>query len=133
MTACLLAACTRAFSVAQSTRPLASDLSRWAAFSHGRWRCVVQGAFGVPRRPTTVLRVVSVLLTFGGSMLCQMSGKEGGESAMVVRRQRALMAKAQEWKRLDAQRRQGQEQERQQRQQRQQQRSDGPSRQSTDG
>ena len=76
-----------------------------------------------------MLRVVSVLLTFGGSMLCQMSGKEGGESAAVVRRQRALMAKAQEWKRLDAQRRQ----EQQERQQRQQQRSDGPSRQSTDG
>ena len=48
-------------------------------------------------------------------MLCQMSGKEGGESTRVVRRQRALMAKAQEWKRLDAQRRQEQE-ERQQRQ-----------------
>ena len=48
-------------------------------------------------------------------MLCQMqSAKEGGESTRVVRRQRALMAKAQEWKRLDQRR-----QEQQQRQQRQ--------------
>ena len=48
-------------------------------------------------------------------MLCQMRAKEGGESTRVVRRQAALMDKAREWKRLDAQRRQEQ-QERQQRQ-----------------
>ena len=45
------------------------------------------GAFGGVRRPTTVLRLLSVLLTFGGTTLCQMparnakqaAGKEEGE------------------------------------------------------